>query len=103
VQVSEEKIWKCQRRGLCGGKIIWESIGGRKGRAMRKEVVSVGWQEDEERLGSFWEWRARVFLWRYDGWCLLATLSLAEKEGIWRRWGFFGLRIEVGEGGVKLI
>jgi len=89
VQVLEEKIGKWRPEAVCVvGKSIWESIWRKqKGRAMRKEEFRYGWQEDEERLGRCGEWEgARVFVaCTTSG--LAATLSVAEKERIWRELG----------------
>jgi thymine-DNA glycosylase len=104
VQVLEEKIGKWKPEAVCVvGKSIWESIWRKqKGRAMRKEEFRYGWQEDEERLGRCGEWEgARVFVaCTTSG--LAATLSVAEKERIWRELGVWVEKRREERGGVKI-
>ncbi|KAE9368650.1 DNA glycosylase [Stipitochalara longipes BDJ] len=89
VQVLEEKIESCRPEAVCVvGKSIWESIWRtRRGRAIRKEEFRYGWQDEGERMGKSGEWEgAKVFV-ACSTSGLAATLSVAEKERIWRELG----------------
>lgn len=89
VHVLEEKIGRFKPEAVCiVGKSIWESIWRvRKGRKIKKEEFRYGWQEERwcaERNGG-WE-GARVFVATTTS-ALAATMSMSEKEGIWRQLG----------------
>ncbi|OLN82875.1 G/U mismatch-specific uracil DNA glycosylase [Colletotrichum chlorophyti] len=90
VAILEEKIRGCRPETVClVGKGIWESVWRvRKGRAIRKEEFSYGWQGEGENMGVVeGEWAgARVFVATSTS-GLAATLRPAEKERIWRELG----------------
>ncbi|KAH8596668.1 uracil-DNA glycosylase-like protein [Bisporella sp. PMI_857] len=92
VEVLEEKIRVYRPEAVCiVGKSIWESIWRvRHGKKIKKEEFRYGWQEDGERMGSVEEenpWEgARVFVATTTS-GLAASLSLVEKERIWRELG----------------
>lgn len=113
VWVLEEKIRKWKPESVCiVGKSIWESIWrARHGRAIKKEEFKYGWQNESENMGLGGSLRtgdikpeagdegfldidatgnswngARVFVATSTS-GLAATLSLAEKETIWRELG----------------
>ncbi|KAI9682194.1 MAG: hypothetical protein M1817_000248 [Caeruleum heppii] len=102
----EAKIRRWRPEGVCiVGKGIWEAVWrAKKGRAMKKEEFSWGWQDEGENLGRVppgddggaievaegvtpgtWE-GARVFVATSTS-GLAASLRPAEKEEIWRPLG----------------
>jgi thymine-DNA glycosylase len=104
VQVLEEKIAKWKPEAVCVvGKSIWESIWRKqKGRGLKKEEFQYGWQKEGERLGKSGQWEgSRIFVaCTTSG--LAATLSVAEKERIWRELGVWVEKRREERGGVKV-
>jgi mismatch-specific thymine-DNA glycosylase len=89
VQVLEEKIGRYRPEAVClVGKSIWESVWRKqKGKAIKKEEFRYGWQDDGERMGRSEEWEgAKIFV-ACSTSGLAASLSVAEKERIWRELG----------------
>ncbi|KAL2757035.1 hypothetical protein ACRALDRAFT_2073267, partial [Sodiomyces alcalophilus JCM 7366] len=91
----EDKVRRCRPEVVClVGKAIWESVVRvRRGRRLRKDEFSYGWQDEAENIGAIWgqgsgeEWMgARVFVSSSTS-GLAATLSPAEKERIWKELG----------------
>ncbi len=91
VEVLEEKIRIYRPESVCiVGKSIWESVWRvRKGRKIKKEEFSYGWQNEEENMGveEMWE-GAKVFV-ACSTSGLAATLRPPEKEVIWRKLGIW--------------
>jgi G:T/U-mismatch repair DNA glycosylase len=89
VQALEDKVQKFRPEAVCiVGKSIWESIWrARRGKAIKKEEFTYGWQDDREKMGAGGGWDgARVFVATSTS-GLAASLSPAEKERIWRELG----------------
>jgi hypothetical protein len=104
VQVLEEKIARWKPESVCVvGKSIWESIWRKqKGRGIKKEEFRYGWQDGGERMGKSEEWEgARVFV-ACSTSGLAATLSVAEKERIWRELGVWVEKRREERGSVKI-
>lgn len=92
VPVLEAKI-AAQRPEVVGlvGKSIWEAIWRVKmGRPIRKEEFRYGWQDESMNMGRVdgeHGWKgARVFVATTTS-GLAATMSMAEKESVWRELG----------------
>ena len=88
VAVLEEKVARHRPESVCiVGKSIWESIWRvRHGKNIKKEEFKYGWQD--ERMGVVTEgeeeWKgAKIFVATTTS-GLAASMSLAEKEAIWR-------------------
>lgn len=89
VKVLEEKIGRYRPEAVSlVGKSIWESVWRKqKGKAIKKEEFRYGWQDDGERMGKSGEWEgAKIFV-ACSTSGLAASLSVAEKERIWRELG----------------
>ena len=114
VALLHRKAARARAEAVCiVGKSIWESVWRvRHGRAIRKDEFKYGWQHDSERMGlgldgeedvvplgeekvpreqrSTYE-GARVFVATSTS-GLAASLSMAEKERIWRELGSWAER-----------
>lgn len=97
VPLLEAKV-AAQRPEVVGlvGKSIWEAVWRvRKGRAIRKEEFRYGWQDEGENMGRVdgeSGWRgARVFVATTTS-GLAATMSMAEKQAVWRELGEWVVR-----------
>ncbi|KAL1960059.1 hypothetical protein VTO42DRAFT_231 [Malbranchea cinnamomea] len=108
VPVLEEKIAKNRPEAVClVGKSIWEAVWRvRKGRNIKKEEFKYGWQDESENMGRVLApgsvssssggavegsggggWNgARVFVATTTS-GLAASMSLAEKQAIWKELG----------------
>ena len=104
VQVLEEKIGRYRPEAVClVGKSIWESVWRKqKGKAIKKEEFRYGWQDDGERMGKSEEWEgAKIFV-ACSTSGLAASLSVAEKERIWRELGAWVEKRREERGHVKI-
>lgn len=97
VPVLEAKI-AAQRPEVVGlvGKSIWEAIWRVKiGRPIRKEEFRYGWQDESMNMGRVegeHGWKgARVFVATTTS-GLAATMSMAEKEAVWKELGVWVAR-----------
>ena len=90
VAILEEKVRKYRPESIClVGKSIWESFWRvRKGRALKKDEFTYGWQDQKERFGGIeGEWEgSRVFVATSTS-GLAATMRPAEKEAVWKELG----------------
>lgn len=104
VSVLEEKIGRWRPEAVClVGKSIWESVWRKqKGRGIKKEEFRYGWQDDEERMGKCDGYEGgRVFV-ACSTSGLAATLSVVEKERIWRELGSWVEKRREERGNVKI-
>ncbi|KAH6679007.1 uracil-DNA glycosylase-like protein [Halenospora varia] len=93
VHILEDKIRRYSPEAVCiVGKSIWESIWRvRHGKAIKKEEFKYGWQDEEDNMGRIEEeeneWKGSTMFVAASTSGLAATLSVAEKERIWRELG----------------